>query len=149
MTLGYQTLRIDERKTAALLRRVSDENTLWALGALRRGEALPRSAEDAGVLYCPDRASRDLIVLDGPALLEVGTGSCGSIAVLDVGLLRAQAMLEHGVPLPLARGRYGVKLLRRPGAVDIDYWHAVVRTPGGLVDPTVGLRQVCTTPEYA
>ena len=149
MTVGYRTLRIDERKTAALLKTVSHENTLWALGAMRRGERLPRSSRDAGILYCPDRASRDLIVLDGPALLDVGTGSCGSIAALDVGLVRARAILEQQVPLPVAMGRYRVKLLRRPGAADIVYWHAVLDLAGSLADPTVGLRKVCATPEYA
>jgi|GEM_PF-2218793 len=149
MTLGYWTPQIDERKTLALLGLVEDENTAWALDAARRGQRIPRSARDAGLLYCPDRASRSLLLIDAPALLKVGTGSCGSIATLEVGLLRAQAVLEDRVPLPVARGRFRSSLLRRPGTETIDYWHAVVRTPKGLVDPTVGLRQVCATPEYA
>lgn len=149
MTVGYWTPQIDERKAKALLGFVEDENTAWALDAIRLGQRIPRSARDAGLLYCPDRASRSLLLLDAPALLEAGTGSCGSIAVLEVGLLRAQAVLEDRVPLPVARGRFRSRLLRRPGTETIDYWHAVVRTPKGHVDPTVGLRQVCATPEYA
>lgn len=148
MTLGYRTRHVDERKLADLFKVVAHENTLWALDALKRGVRLPLSAEHAGVLYCPDQASEDLIVLDAGTLLDVGQGSCGSIASLDVGLLRARAVVG-GVPMPAAAGRFRVKLLRRPGTEDIDYWHAVVQTPNGLTDPTVRLRQVCTTPEYA
>ena len=147
--LGYWTSTVDEAKTAALLARVADDNTQWALLAMRRGDRVPRSVSETGLLYCPDRASQALLLVDGPALLEVGTGSCGSIAALEVGLLRAHAILERAVPLPVARGRYQPSLLRRPGTKTIDYWHAVVRTPEGLVDPTVSLRQVCAAPEYA
>ncbi len=149
MMLGYWTSAVDMRKTAALLRFIADENTRWAVDALRRGESLPRSVAQAALLYCPDHASRSVLLVDGPALLEVGTGSCGSIAALEVGLLRAQAMIERAVPQPVARGRFVASLLRRPGTETIDYWHAVVRTPKGLVDPTAGLRQVCAPPEYA
>ena len=149
MMLGYWTSQVDKRKTEALLGFISDENTRWAVDSMRRGESLPRSVAQAALFYCPDRASRSVLLVDGPALLKVGTGSCGSIAVLEVGLLRAQAVLEHAVPMPVARGRFQASLLRRPGTATIDYWHAVVRTPNGLVDPTSGLRQVCAPPEYA
>ena len=149
MLLGYWTPQVDERKTAALLHHIADENTRWALRSMQRGEAVPRSVTDAGVLYCPDRASQSVLLVDAPALLGVGVGSCGSIATLEVGLLRARAVLKGAVPLPVARGRYQPSLLRRPGTNAIDYWHAVVRTPTGLLDPTTNLRQVCPTPEYA
>lgn len=147
--LGYWTSKVDQQKTAALLAKVADDNTQWALHAIRRGESVPRSVTETGLLYCPDRASQALLLVDGPALLEVGIGSCGSIAALEVGLLRAHTVLERAVPLPVARGRYRPDLLRRPGTKTIDYWHAVVRTPEGLVDPTATLRQVCAPPEYA
>lgn len=149
MQLGYWTPHVDERKTAAMLMSVADENTLWALEKMRRGETLARSVGDTGLLYCPDRASQSVLLLDAPALLVAGRGSCGSIVAFEAGLLRARAVLEDAVPLPVARGRYKPILLRRPGTATIDYWHAVVRTPSGLMDPTVGLRQVCPTPEYA
>ncbi len=106
MMLGYWTSQVDKRKTEALLGFISDENTRWAVDSMRRGESLPRSVAQAALLYCPDRASRSVLLVDGPALLKVGTGSCGSIAVLEVGLLRAQAVLEHAVPMPVARGRF-------------------------------------------
>jgi len=149
MMLGYWTPKVDKRKASALLGFISDENTRWAVESMRKGESLPRSVAQAALLYCPDSASRSVLLVDGPALLEVGTGSCGSIAALEVGLLRAQAVLERAVPLPVARGCFVASLLRRPGTETIDYWHAVVRTPKGLVDPTSGLRQVCAPPEYA
>ena len=149
MMLGFWTDQICERKTAALLRLVADENTSWALERLRRGKDIPREVSETGLLYCPDRASTSLLLVDGPALLDAGTGSCGSIAALEVGLRRAHAVFEDAVALPVARGRYQTTLLRRPGTVTIDYWHAVVRTPSGLVDPTQSLRQVCAAPEYA
>jgi len=149
MQLGYWTPHVDERKTAAMLMFVADENTLWAIEQMRRGKDVPRSVSETGLLYCPDHASQSVLLIDAPALLRAGTGSCGSIAALEVGLLRAQAVLEDAVPLPVARGRYQPSLLRRPGTRTIDYWHAVVRTPSGLTDPTASLRQVCPTPEYA
>lgn len=149
MTLGYQTQGVDERKLAEILKVVCHENTLWSLDVLKRGQTLPRSAEAAGLMHCPDQASRSIIFLDAATLLELGQGSCGSIAALDVGLLRARAVIHQRVPLPAATGRYQVRLLRRPGTDSIDYWHAVVRTPNGLMDPTVNLRKVCPTPEYA
>lgn len=149
MLIGYQTLQIGERQIAALLQTVTAENTRWVLDTLRRGDSVPDSVASTGLLYCPDKAGRDLVVLDGPALLQAGRGSCGSIAALEASLLRARAVLERRVPLPAAAGQYRVQLQRRPGTPQIDYWHAVVRTPGGPIDPTVGLRQVCPTPEYA
>lgn len=149
MVLGYWTPQIDERRVADLLARVADENTRWAIDRMLRGERTPRSVHETGLRYCPDRASNAVLLIDAPALLGAGTGSCGSIAALEVGLLRAQAVLEGTVPLPVARGRYQPNLVRRPGTAKIDYWHALVRTPKGLVDPTMGLRQVCPTPEYA
>lgn len=152
MTLGYRTSYRDgddlERKLVELFKLLAHENTLWALHKRQRGVRLPRSAEDAGILYCPDEASDAIVPKDAETLLDAGIGSCGGIAALDVGLMRSRAVFDHRVPLPVATGRCTVKLIRRPGNKAVDYWHAVMKTPDGLVDPTARLRKVCATPRY-
>lgn len=147
MTLGFATSQISEAQLRQMLELVTRENTAWFLARLRAGRSV-RSASEAGVRYCPDRAGFEVLFLDAETLLDQGIGSCGSIAAYDAGVRRARAQWS-GTAAPVAAGRFGPTLISRENGKGVDYWHAVVRTPTGLYDPTRDLKQVCVTPSYA
>lgn len=148
MVLGFATQAVTEPQLCRLLDIVIRENTAMFLDQIRSGQKV-LSASDAGLRYCPDRASpHEIVILDAATLLDQAVGSCGSIAGYEVAYLRATAQ-HQGTPAPVAAGRYALELQRQPTRKDIAYWHAVVRTPSGLYDPTRHLPQVCVTPSYA
>lgn len=148
MVLGFTTQAVTEPQIRRLLDLVVRENTALFLGQLRAGQQV-QSAADAELRYCPDRASpHEIVILDAASLLDQGVGSCGSIAAYEVAYLRAIAQ-HQGTPAPVAAGRYAPELRRQPTRNDVAYWHAIVRTPSGLYDPTRHLPQVCVTPSYA
>jgi hypothetical protein len=147
MVLGFGTGGVTEAKLLRLLEFVTRENTAFFLGRLRAGQSV-QTASEAGLRYCPDHASsHEVVLLDAGVLLDQGVGSCGSIAAHDAAVYRSRAQ-HQGTPSPVASGRFAPHLIRQP-STEVDYWHAVVRTPDGLVDPSRHLQQVCVTPSYA
>ncbi len=147
MTLGFVTQRASDSQLRALLELVTRENTAFFLDRIRQGQETPSTSE-AAVRYCPDQAAHEVMLLDAATLLDQGVGSCGSLAVYEAGLRRALAQ-SNGTPAAVASGRFGPVVIPRPNHQGVDYWHAVVRTPSGLFDPSRHLQQVCVTPSYA
>lgn len=147
MRVGLVTQQISESQLRAMLEFTTRENAAYFLQRLRQGIEV-QSASTAGIRYCPDLAGNEVMFLDAATLLEQGVGSCGSIATYVAGALRALAQ-HRGVAAPLAAGRYGPVLVRRPNNQGVQYFHAIVRTPEGTYDPTRHLQQVCVTPIYA
>jgi len=149
MILGYSTQDFSESKLKELLEIVTRQNTQWFLAELAEGRRPPLSSHDAGIKYCPDTAGQQIIFKDASDLLDSGVGSCGSIAAYDAAGRRAWAIHRRRTSPPVACGRYKVALIRRPGAENIEYWHAVVHAEGKTFDPTRALEQICPTPSYS
>lgn len=115
---------------------LGEVNRAWYLDQWRRGFDPPRSARDAGVIWQPDQPDTRAIFADAPTVFGVGVASCGPIAAIDVGYLRARAELDgHG--RVSTRERFRVVL--RPQSRD--EWHAFVSRDGVLEDPTRGMQR--------
>lgn len=146
MVIGFRTHQATEQQLRAMLELVTRENTAFLLDRLRAGQRV-QSAAAAGLRYCPDEASHEVLFLDAATLLDQGVGSCGSVAAYEASYLRSLAQW-NGMSAPVAAGRFAADLIRQPSKT-VDSWHAVVRTPDGHYDPTRHLQQVCVTPIYA
>jgi hypothetical protein len=77
-----------------------------------------QSPAQAGIVYAPDPVADSIELLDAPALLAAGVGSCGSLGAAQWGWSTA-----NGTPAWL--------LITQRGPL----WHVRVRTAAGIWDP--------------
>lgn len=114
-------------------------NARWYLEQWKRGKD-PACCLDCirkDLRYRPDRPSETVKLATGDVLMSKRVGSCGELAALEAGRLRAAAIRE-GASQDAAANVAHVELV----ATDPKTFHAIVRLAnGGSVDPTEGMRR--------
>lgn len=125
----------DAALLAQLLEALAEANAAWFISEWAQGRRPPNTAREARVLYRPDEPSRSVTFATAPLVFRQGVASCGPIAAISVGQARA-AEVVGGHTWASARQRHRVELVPQRRL----YWHAVHRTPTGIVDPTRGMR---------
>ena len=123
-------------------------NAQWYLDEWAQGRDPPTDPRGAGVLWVPDPPRHRVVYFpDAATVIRTRRASCGPIAAMVAGARAATRIRRLVAPSQRAIGRvlegYGVEL-QSSGApagwpANTAYFHAVVRTPDGLVDPTEGM----------
>lgn len=136
----YLPGRPDPAPLQAALGALARANASWYLDEWTAGRTPPPTARDGGVRYVPRGSAPGRTYSGAPRVFQLGVAECGGIAAIAAGhpqaLERARGRSEHD-----AAALYQVVLepADDPRGQTADYWHAVVQTPRGRIDPTEGM----------